>query len=458
MDIIYQTSLIFCLCFAFFLLAALIYACIVFYQENESRAAFKALILAILLPAIYSTVWYFSWNIIALILSLDILITGILLFIPFRQIANITDDVPKNQIDERNIMFSRNELKPNTSRFNEYYSKNPDKLISDKLFRKEPGLTAEKSLFYNELAYKAANSSFFTVEQFHQAVDGEINPVKSQISSIEISKFLKDWSKKLGALDVGITELKSYHFYSHKGRGEDYGKPIHSIHTHAIAFTVEMSQEMVAAAPKSSIVMESAQQYLESGRIAIQLAQFIRSLGYSARAHIDGNYQVVCPLVARDAGMGEIGRMGLLMTPKQGPRVRIGVVTTNLIPEVDKRKKDESMLDFCLQCKKCAEVCPSSSISFDEPKLIEGTKRWQINSESCFTYWCKAGTDCGRCMACCPYSHPNNLLHNIIRLGIKKSDLFRMIAVHLDDFFYGRKPKSANLPNWIPESKKTQKS
>jgi hypothetical protein len=61
-------------------------------------------------------------------------------------------------------------------------------------------------------------------------------------------------------------------------------------------------------------------------------------------------------------------------------------------------------------------------------------------------------------MACCPYSHPNNLLHNIIRLGIKKSDLFRMIAVHLDDFFYGRKPKSANLPNWIPESKNTQNS
>jgi ferredoxin len=107
------------------------------------------------------------------------------------------------------------------------------------------------------------------------------------------------------------------------------------------------------------------------------------------------------------------------------------------------------MLDFCLRCKKCAEVCPSKSISSDNPKMFDGVKRWQINSESCFTYWCKAGTDCGRCMAICPYSHPDNLLHNTIRFGIKYSPLFRRIAAPLDDFFYGRKPKSKKLPKWI---------
>ncbi|MDQ2178112.1 4Fe-4S dicluster domain-containing protein [Marinifilum sp. D714] len=457
MNQVYHLSILTCLIFSIILFAGLLYTCIVFYQENEKRAGFRALLLALFLPPIYQITWYYNWEIMALILTADLLITGILFLIPFGNKQNITDDFPKTKIDERDIMFSRNELKENTERFNEYYSKNPNKLKLDNEFRKEPGLTAEKSIFFNELAYKAANASFFTVDQFHQAVDGEINPKKSDISKGELSKFIKDWSRKLGALNIGITELKDYHFYSHKGRGEDYGNPIESNHTHAIAFTVEMSQEMVAAAPQSSIVMESAQQYLEAGRIAVQLAQFLRSLGFSARAHIDGNYQIVCPLVARDAGLGEIGRMGLLMTPKEGPRVRLGVVTTTFELETDKRSKDNSMLDFCLQCKKCAEVCPSNSISLDEPKLVNGIKRWQINSESCFTYWCKAGTDCGRCMACCPYSHPDNLLHNFIRFGIKHSALFRMLAVHLDDFFYGRKPKSADLPNWIPNSKKIKK-
>ena len=49
--------------------------------------------------------------------------------------------------------------------------------------------------------------------------------------------------------------------------------------------------------------MESAQQYLNAGAIAAQIAAAIQSLGYEACAHIDGNYQVVYPLVARDAGL-----------------------------------------------------------------------------------------------------------------------------------------------------------
>ncbi|WP_421920484.1 4Fe-4S dicluster domain-containing protein [Marinifilum sp.] len=457
MNQVYQISLIACLIFAILLFTGLAYSSIIFYKEKEQRAAFRSLLLCLLLPPVYFISWYYNWQIVAFVLTLDLLFTGILFFIPFGKKENITDEAPKNQIDERDIMFARNELKENTKRYEEYYSKNPDKLAPDNKFREEPGLTAEKSIFYNELACKAANASFFTVEQFHKAVDGKINPIQSNVSKTDLSKFLKNWSKKLGALNVGIAELQNYHFYSHKGRGEEYGNPIESKHTYALAFTVEMNQEMVASAPQSPIVMESAQQYLEAGRIAIQLAQFLRSLGFSARAHIDGNYQVVCPLVARDAGLGEIGRMGLLMTPNEGPRVRLGVVTTEFELEADKRHKDHSMLDFCVKCKKCADVCPSKSISFDEPKTVNGVKRWQINSESCFTYWCKAGTDCGRCMACCPYSHPDNFLHNFIRFGIKNSSLFRILAVHLDDFFYGRKPKSANLPNWIPENKKAQK-
>ena len=81
--------------------------------------------------------------------------------------------------------------------------------------------------------------------------------------------------------------------------------------------------------------MESARRYLDSGAIAVQLALFLKGIGYRARAHIDGNYRVVCPLVARDAGLGEIGRMGILMTPALGPRVRIAVVTTDfpLVPD-----------------------------------------------------------------------------------------------------------------------------
>jgi reductive dehalogenase len=254
---------------------------------------------------------------------------------------------------------------------------------------------------------------------------------------------------ELGATSVGVTELRDYHLYHTVGRGEDYGKPVEREHKYALALTVEMDKEMIDAAPFGPTVMESAQQYLRSGTTAIQAAEFIRQLGYPARAHIDGNYRVVCPLVARDAGLGEIGRMGLLMTPELGPRVRIAVVTTDLPLVVDERRYDSSTIDFCIRCKKCAEACPSKAIPFGDRVEIEGVQRWRINSEVCFTFWCVIGTDCARCVKVCPYAHPDNFLHNSVRLGVRKSARFRELALAMDDYFYGRIPTPSAFPEWM---------
>ena len=253
----------------------------------------------------------------------------------------------------------------------------------------------------------------------------------------------------MGGVSFGVTRLQEYHKYSHVGRGGSYGEEVKLDHPHAIAITTEMDKDMMDHAPFGPTVMESGQQYVDSGVIALQIAQYLRHLGYEARAHIDGNYRVVCPLVAKDAGLGEIGRMGLLMTPELGPRVRIAVVTTDAPLEISTRSDEPSMIDFCLQCKKCADVCPSNAISFDAPKEIEGITRWQINQEACFTLWKKIGTDCGRCVSVCPYSHPDNLLHNLVRKGLRQSAAFRKAALKMDDFFYGRKPAPKKEEEWM---------
>ncbi|MRT93079.1 reductive dehalogenase domain-containing protein [Ancylomarina sp. 16SWW S1-10-2] len=449
MAYLFNLSTLFCFICSLAFLVIFLYSTYIFYIENEKKAALIALLISTLLPIPYFVAWYYNYNILALILFADIILTGLLFIYPFKTSDTICDETPLNKVDERDVMFSRNELEVGSENYKTYYKQHPEKKVLDDAFRREAGLGSEKAIFNHTLAFAAAHASFFTVGQFKKVVDGQVNPEKKKISSKDMGIFLKPWAKKLGALDVDFCKLKDYHWYSYKGRGNEYGDIINNPHSYAIAFTVEMTEGMVKAAPQSSIIMESAQQYLDSGRVAIQIAEFLRHLGYSARAHIDGNYQVICPLVARDAGLGEIGRMGLLMTPKQGPRVRVGVVTTDFPLETRDRKKLNYMLDFCLHCKKCAEVCPSKSISLEDPKMIDGVKRWQINSESCFTYWCKAGTDCGRCLATCPFSHPDNLLHNAIRFGIKYSPLFRRIAAPLDNLFYGRKPKPKKLPKWI---------
>jgi reductive dehalogenase len=265
-----------------------------------------------------------------------------------------------------------------------------------------------------------------------------------------MTAYLKGLARYYGALDVGVTALQPYHVYSHVGRGTGvYGEGIAVEHTYAIAFTVEMDFEMVGTGPRSPISMESARQYVEAARVAVQLANTIRRLGYSARAHIDGNYRVIAPLVARDAGLGEIGRITLLMTPNLGPRLRLGVVTTDLELIPDPHKPDPAVIDFCNICKKCAGNCPSGSIPFGDREEIDGALRWKLDEESCFRYWNAVGTDCGRCMAVCPFSHPDNLAHNLIRWGISRSGAFRRFALWMDDLFYGEKPVEREAPEWV---------
>jgi ferredoxin len=368
---------------------------------------------------------------------------------------------PLPGVDERDIMFSRALLVPGTTRYEEYYGRRPEHREKDDLFRKEAGLLQAGSTHYHSLGFPAADAAFWTVERLRPFVEGEA--LGSSVTGGQdaghgrptpdpgaITRFLKAWALKLGAHSAGVTQLRDYHLYTHVGRGEEYGQPVELDHSHALALTVEMDREMVDRAPRSPTVMESARQYLSSGVMAVQLADTIRRLGYRARAHIDGNYRVICPLVAKDAGLGEIGRMGLLMTPRLGPRVRIAVVTTDLplVPATPER--DLTVIDFCRRCRKCADACPSRALPFGPPEPDEGgVVRWKVDAQACFTLWAKLGTDCARCMAVCPYSHPDNLFHNLVRWGVRKNALFRRASVWLDDLVYGRRPVPKPMPGWM---------
>jgi len=424
---------------------------LVSYREHEPRAARMGLALAlaggVVLGSGAALPPIFQLALLALT-GLGLLACGTAFLWPGKRVDR-AHETPRGQIDERDIMFARARLRRGSPEYASYYAAHPDKQAVDDEIRALPGLLSPQSALADMLLFTSPEASFTLTGALRDAVDGPAAAPAQQFSPEAISGYLKHLARYYGALEVGITPLEPYHMYSHVGRGTGtFGEPIRLEHTWAIAFTVEMDREMIAANPQAPGSMESAKEYVESARVAVQLAAAIRALGYPARAHIDGNYRVVAPLVARDAGLGEIGRMGLLMTPRQGPRVRLGVVTTSLPLRAAPHRPDPAVLDFCGICQKCAACCPSQSIPRGPRREIGGVLRWQIDSESCYRYWCTVGTDCGRCMTVCPYSHPDNPYHNLVRWGIAHSYLFRRAALKLDDLFYGQKPAPGAPPSW----------
>jgi reductive dehalogenase len=374
----------------------------------------------------------------------------LILLIPIRGAGSFAYKSPSGRFHEADAVLSRRLLQPDTKDYDSYYADRPEFKRTDDRSRNAPGLLAEHSMYFDPGTYAASNANFQVIEHLGGLIHKTEN-IASPPQSVHPQKattFIQNWMKQTGAHSVGFTELKAYHLYSHKGRGPKKGEVIEKKYDSAIAITVEMDQRMMQSAPMGTSVMESSEQYLRSGVLALKLAAWIRELGYEATAHIDGNYEVICPLVAVDAGLGVIGRMGLLMTPKLGPRVRIAVVTTSMPLVYSTASPENSTLHFCHQCKKCATVCPAAAIPDGPREEKDGTKRWKIKSEKCYHYWTTSGTDCGRCISVCPFSHRNNWFHRSIRWAIKNNLLFRYLAIKLDDIFYGRKPPVRPLPEW----------
>jgi ferredoxin len=423
------------------------------WKEKEKRAMRISLLLMAWGSIFFYLAIYFT-NLIQSVIFFTILIASviflILFLLPIGKLSPVTA-LPSRRVDERTIMFARHRLKPGTPQYESYYADHPEHLKPDERTRARPGLFSPDSKHANPFSTASAEASFEITEALHQLVEGEPAAQKQPLTPQEAASYIKGMTKHFGAVEVGITELKPYHIYSHIGRGPgEYGAPVELDHRYAIAFTVEMDHTLVSTAPTGPVSVESAHQYVEAGKISVQLAQTIRTLGYPARAHMDANYRVICPPVARDAGLGEIGRISLLMTPALGPRVRLGVVTTDLPLQLDPPNRDPSVIDFCSICQKCAANCPSKSIPFgDRTEEEDGVLRWKMNDETCFAYWNQIGTDCAICMSVCPFSHPNTPLHNIVRWGIARSGFFRRVALWMDDFFYGKHPSPRKPQPWL---------
>ncbi|MFX1389012.1 MAG: reductive dehalogenase [Promethearchaeota archaeon] len=185
-----------------------------------------------------------------------------------------------------------------------------------------------------------------------------------------------------------------------------------------IVMGVEMDHDAISTAPTQPAAAASAIAYSKMAFIISCLGEFIRNLGY--RAIQCGNDTALSIPLAIDAGLGALGRNGLLITPEFGPRVRICKIFTDLpiISDDINLKFIEVVNKFCKKCSKCADACHTEAISKEknpsfEPATLSnnpGVRKYYVNVEKCFEFWVENSSDCGLCISVCPFSKMNNYL------------------------------------------------
>ncbi len=217
-----------------------------------------------------------------------------------------------------------------------------------------------------------------------------------------------------------------------------------------IVYALRMSDEVMRRAPTK--LGNRAQYYMYQLKSLVQgqLQNFLHTLGYMGLGEVSRyNALGIAPAFAVMAGMGELSRMGHVLTPEYGLRQRIFKLITDL-PLAPGKPIDFGAMRFCRTCKKCADYCPPQAISHDtepsgdtqgKPYHSPGVKTWYWPQEKCQAYW-RQIEECSICYAVCPLSKGGHkaFYHDMQRWTTANTSLFNGFFRRMDDFLgYGRR-------------------
>ncbi len=248
-------------------------------------------------------------------------------------------------------------------------------------------------------AQRRALGAFVLIQNGAPDPDGS-RPTDAQRNAENI----KAASYFLGVDAVGISRCPDWTWYSHDATGA----PIEPTHDQAISMIIDQGFETMEGASGDDwiSVAQSMRAYLRFSLLGGVIAKQIRNLGYSAKSHTVMDGEVLQPPLLLLSGLGEVSRIGeVILNPYLGPRLKSGVVTTDM-PMAHDKPIDFGLQNFCENCNKCARECPSGAITAGPKLMFNGYEIWKSDSQKCATYriTTEGGAMCGRCMKTCPWN------------------------------------------------------
>ena len=230
-------------------------------------------------------------------------------------------------------------------------------------------------------------------------------------SPTAMSAEIKRVAKVFGADLVGITGFDLRWVYTHKySRQAKLEKPneLPEGLENVIVIAQQMDHDLIKTVPSALSGAATGLGYSRDTLVLLSLTQYIRNLGYQAIASLNDTALAI-PL-AIQAGLGEYGRHGLLITKEFGPRVRLGKIFTDLPLSHDAPIRF-GVHEFCEMCRRCTQACPAKAIPNFVPtdeilneSNIVGVRKWSVDGEKCFKFWASQNSDCSICIRVCPYN------------------------------------------------------
>ncbi|HDZ17834.1 MAG TPA: epoxyqueuosine reductase [bacterium] len=257
------------------------------------------------------------------------------------------------------------------------------------------------SSFKGDLAEKASKiipKMFKGIQKARRDYKREIKSPPTEIKKAPPEFWIEiiEKAKSLGIDLIGFAPIDENLIFE-----KDFVGGIECLYQNGIVLGMEMDFDAIKTAPNPPAGLESLRIYAELGTATNILTDFIQSKGYRAIACHPLGGPILYPAMAVKAKLGQIGRQGLLITKKFGPRQRLSMISINAEPLPDINNQEIDISSYCDKCRRCLSSCPVKAI-YDTPIINKNGTTTRIDSDKCFNYFYKT-VGCSVCIETCPF-------------------------------------------------------
>ena len=220
---------------------------------------------------------------------------------------------------------------------------------------------------------------------------GEIEPTVESVPGKDVTQEIRQKAGELGFGEVGITKFDLRYVYKSKRNWVKF--------PHAICLAYEQEYEPTQTAPSLEAEGPHFGTYRIMGAVALDLADYIRSLGYHAQVHSPNDNSAPYIPMFVEAGLGQLGANGQLLSPHFGSRARLMVITTDAVVTYD-QPIDYGIHAFCSICQVCVNRCPGRAL-MREKVWWRGIQKHKLIYRRCRPVMARY-EGCAVCMKVCP--------------------------------------------------------
>ena len=220
---------------------------------------------------------------------------------------------------------------------------------------------------------------------------GDVEPTFDPVPGKDMTEEIRSKAREMGFVEVGFAKLDMRYIYKSRRSWVKF--------RNAICLAYEQEYEPTQSAPSLEAEGPHYGTYRIMVGVGLEFADYVRSLGYHAQIHSpqDGSGAYIPMFV--EAGLGQLGANGQLLSPHFGSRARLMIMTTDA-PVTYDHPIDYGMHALCDVCQVCVNRCPGRAL-MREKVWWRGAQKHKLIYKRCRPVLARY-EGCAVCMKVCP--------------------------------------------------------